>query len=236
MKNAPDREVVGYIRVSSDEQAQSGLSLENQKQKILAYAESQDLKVARIYHDDQSAKDLCRPEAQEMLARVESGKVGRIIVFKLDRLTRSVGDLSRLLELFARRGVTLSSVSETLDTASASGRMVVHIIGVISEWERGVISERTRAALSVKRSRGEKLGRVPPYGWKTSGKKLIKHPEEQCVLKSIIEARREGRSFAEIARNLNATGTKPRSGRIWYASTIRGICTRHSILHNRAVM
>lgn len=223
----PDRKVIGYIRVSSEEQAKSGLSLEHQETKIRAYATTYDLPVSGIERDEaRSGKNLDRPGVRTILEGVESGQIGHLIIFKLDRLTRSVGDLSRLLDLFKRKDVSLSSVSESLDTSSASGKMVVQMIGVIAEWERDTIAERTLAALSVKRSKGEKLGGIVPYGWKAAKGKLSPNPKEHSVLSGILEARSEGRGYADIAAGLNQMGVKPREGARWYASTIRSICVR----------
>lgn len=222
-----DRIVVGYIRVSSEEQAKSGLSLENQDRKIRAFAETQDVKVDRVLRDEaKSAKNLNRPEVQEIIEGIKAKRISRVIIYKLDRLTRSVRDLAFILELFEKHGAILSSVVETLDTASASGKMVVHIIGAIAEWERGVISERTQAALDVKRGRGERISGIIPYGFRLAGKKLAPHPVEHSVWKTITARRREGASYALIARELNAAGIRPRKAASWSAMSVRNICLR----------
>ena len=109
--------VVGYIRVSTREQAESKLSLQNQQEKIEAYAVARDLKLDRIYNDAaESAKDLKRPEVTALLEDVDRGRISHVIIFKLDRLTRSVGDLSGLLQRFEKRKVALLSVQDALDT------------------------------------------------------------------------------------------------------------------------
>jgi len=222
-----DRQIVGYIRVSSEEQTKSGLSLENQGRKIGAFAESQDLKVDRILRDEsKSAKNLNRTEVQEIIEGVKAKRIGRVIIYKLDRLTRSVRDLAYILELFEKYDATLSSVVETLDTASASGKMVVHIIGAIAEWERGVISERTKAALDVKRGRGERISGIIPYGFRLNGKKLTPDPVEHPVLERILKRRGEGAGYAQITRELNASGVKPRKARQWGVMSVRSVCLR----------
>lgn len=230
--SAPDtRMVVGYIRVSTREQAETKLSLTNQEEKLKAYAITQDLKLDRIFSDAaESAKDLNRPAVQELLELVKRGKVGHVVIYKLDRLIRNVGDLSDLLRLFQKENVTLSAVTESLNTGTASGKMVVQMIGVIAEWERDTIAERTVAALSVKRGRNEKLGGIRPYGWavKVKGgiKVLVPDPKEQGTLQGILKSHGEGEGYQAIAEALNASQTPPRKGKRWYASTIRGVCLR----------
>ena len=95
-----------------------------------------------------------------LLTLVDSGEVQAVIIAKLDRLTRSVKDLCVLLDRFTRRGVTLVSVAESLDTGSAAGRLVLNIMTAVSQWEREAIGERTREVLSHKRSKGERVGNI----------------------------------------------------------------------------
>src|SRR5262247_3665419 len=107
--------VVGYIRVSTEDQAREGVSLAAQRAKIDAYGLVKDWSVVEIIQDEGMAKDLKRPGVQRLIALVESRYVGAVIVYKLDRLTRSVKDLNSLVELFERSGVALVSLQESLD-------------------------------------------------------------------------------------------------------------------------
>jgi site-specific DNA recombinase len=223
----PERSTVGYIRVSTKEQAETKLSLIRQEEKIRAYGLAQDLTITRIFNDAaESAKNLNRPAMKELLAEVELGKVGHVIVYKLDRIIRNVENLGFLLRLFEKKKVTFASVCESLDTSSASGRMVVNLLGMIAQWERETISERTKQALDVKRKRGERLGGILPYGFREQQGKLVPHEHESRILKAIVKANRDGRGYKDIAEALNNQGVKPRSGARWYASTIRSICLR----------
>lgn len=223
------RAVVGYIRVSTKEQKESKLSIIHQEQKIRAWADSQDFKLAKIFNDEaESAKDLDRPAVQELLGLVDGGKVSRVIIYKLDRLTRSVRDLGNLLERFEKNNVALSSVYETLDTASAGGRLVVNVMASVAQWERETIAERTQAALDIKRQNSEKLGGICPYGYRARQGTLHPFEEEQKVLKGILKARGEGRGYQDIAEALNEQGVKPRKGAAWYAATIRFMCLREA--------
>lgn len=221
------RAVVGYIRVSTREQAETKLSLTNQAERIRAHAISRELKLVKMYNDAaESAKDLHRPAVQDLLHQVEKGRIGHVIIYKLDRLIRNVGDLSDLLRLFSKKDVSLSAVVESLDTSTASGKMVVQMIGVIAEWERDTIAERTRVALDIKRQRGEALGGHRPFGWLVKGEKLIPNPKEQGILKAIIDGRLRKRGYQDIAEDLNRAGIKPARGKRWYASSVRSIWLR----------
>lgn len=225
-----ERAVVGYIRVSTKEQAETKLSLLKQEEKIRAYAVAQDLVIARIFNDAaESAKNLNRPAIKELLAEIERGRVGHVIVYKLDRIIRNVENLGFLLRLFEKKKVTFASVSESLDTSSASGRLVVNLLGMIAQWEREMISERTKAALDVKRQRGEPLCGVMPYGYRAKQGKLIPFEAEQRILRMILKARRDARGYQDISDALNEQGIKPRMGARWYASTIRAICLREGL-------
>ena len=138
---------IGYVRVSTDRQAEHGVSLDAREAKIRAMATVQGAELVEIIVDGgESAKSLNRLGLQRLMESVRDGKVQGVIVAKLDRLTRSVEDLCRLLELFEKRKVALFSVAESLDTGSAAGRLVTPIMGAVSQWEREAIGERTRDA------------------------------------------------------------------------------------------
>ena len=157
---------VAYVRVSSDQQAESGLSLEHQQQKCRALATVNDYELVDVIVDAaESGKTLDRPGMGRVLAMADAKKVDAVLVAKLDRITRSVRDLADLPDRFARRRVALVSASESLNTESASGRMVVRMLVVIAEWEREAIGERTRDALTAKRLRGERTSRHAPIGF-----------------------------------------------------------------------
>lgn len=208
---------LGYVRVSTDRQAERGVSLEAQAEKIRAMAVVQGSEVAEIIVDGgESAKSLARPGMAKLLAMVDAREVRTVIIAKLDRLTRSVRDLCELLERFERRGVSLVSVAESLDTGSAGGRLVLNIMTAVSQWEREAIGERTRDALRHKRSQGERVGTVP-YGSRlgADGDHLEPDPAEQATLAEIDRLRQEGSSMRRIARALNQQDCRTRRGTPW---------------------
>jgi site-specific DNA recombinase len=201
---------IGYVRVSTDKQADHGVSLEAQEAKIRAMAVVQGAEIIDLIVDGgESAKNLNRPGMDRLLALVNEGKVQTVIIAKLDRLTRSVKDLAELLERFQRRGVSLVSVAESLDTGSAAGRLVINIMTAVSQWEREAIGERTRDAMNHKRSNGQRVGNIA-YGFRLNadGEHLEPDPHEQAVLSTIRELRAKRCTLRGIAVELNARGLR----------------------------
>src|SRR5215470_15618067 len=180
-------QAIGYVRVSTDRQADTGVSLDAQAEKIRAMAVVHGAELLDVIVDGgESAKSLQRPGITQLLALVEGRRVQAVIVAKLDRLTRSVRDLCALLELFEKRRVALISVAESLDTGSAAGRLVITIMGAVSQWEREAIGERTRDALRHKRSQGQRVGNIA-FGFRlsTDGFHVEDDPNEQAALAEI---------------------------------------------------
>src|ERR1022692_3672331 len=178
---------IGYVRVSTDRQAEQGVSLEAQEAKVRAMATVQSAELLEVIVDGgESAKSLNRPGLQRLLALINAGQVQVVIVAKLDRLTRSVKDLCGLLELLEKRKVALISVAESLDTGSAAGRLVITIMAAVSQWEREAIGKRTRDALRHKRGNGERVGNIE-FGFRLSAdlRHLEPDPTEQAALAEI---------------------------------------------------
>ena len=208
---------IGYVRVSTDRQADHGVSLEAQEAKIRAMATVQGSEIVELIVDGgESAKNLNRPGMERLLSLVNDGKIQTVIIAKLDRLTRSVKDLAELLERFQKRGVSLVSVAESLDTGSAAGRLVINIMTAVSQWEREAIGERTRDAMQHKRSNGQRVGNLA-YGYRSSadGKHVEVEPTEQAALAQIRGLRNQGRSLREIAAALNGQKLRTRRGARW---------------------
>lgn len=220
---------IGYCRVSSDKQAEHGVSLEAQEAKVRAMPVVQGAELLDVIVDGgESAKNLDRPGMRRLLELVNGNQVETIIVAKLDRLTRSVKDLGELLERFERRGVALVSVAEALDTGSAAGRLVITIMTAVSAWEREAIGERTRDALSHKRAQGQRVGNIA-YGYCLAADGV--HVEslrcEQEVINEIRHLHNAGRSLRSIAAELNERGRRTRRGSEWRLESIARVVNRH---------
>jgi len=218
----PAPRALGYVRVSTDKQADLGVSLEAQAVKVRAMAAVQDAALAEVIEDaGVSAKTLQRPGLTRLLSLVRAGHVDVVIVAKLDRLTRSVRDLADLLDLFGKHGVSLVSVAESLDTGTAAGRLVLNVMASVSQWEREAIGERTRDAMRHKRSMGQRVGTVP-FGYKLGpdGRQLVACAAEQRVVSLLRELRAAGYTLAAIAAELNRQGYQTRRGTAWQVRTV----------------
>lgn len=207
--------VIGYVRVSTEEQASSGVSLAAQKAKIQAYAELYDIELVEIIEDGgQSAKTLNRPGIQRALQMIQEGQACGLLVAKLDRLTRSVADMDSLINSYfcdkAKYQALLLSVTDQIDTRTAAGRLVLNVLMSVAQWEREAIDERTKAALEQLKAEGVKLG-APSMG---------ETPEEINTLNYIKSLRKQGLNLSEIAIKLNTEGIRTKRGGKWYAKTV----------------
>lgn len=221
--------LIGYLRVSTDEQAQSGLGLAAQEAKIRAYAELYGHELVEVITDaGQSAKSLKRPGITQALAMLGSGEADGLLVAKLDRLTRSVADMASLTDKYfsEKAGKALLSVQDQIDTTTAGGRLVLNVLMSVAQWEREAISERTVAALSVKRGRGECLG-LPALGKRWADGEHVEDESELEAVKLIFDLRDSGLTMRQIVAELNERGTPcPRKAKTWHLTQVHRILKR----------
>jgi site-specific DNA recombinase len=215
------RATIGYARVSTQEQAAEGVSLKAQSARIAAYCNAMEWLPREIITDaGESAKTLRRPGMAKVLADVRRGAISRVVIFKLDRITRSTRDLADLIELFGNFNTSLVSVIESLDTETAAGRLVVNMLGVVAQWEREAIAERTAEALAHKRRNGLVYGRTPlasvgsPIGLcPTSLSRMLLGKRALCSA---------GDSLRRIAAELEAMRVAPNNGAArWHPQTVK---------------
>ncbi|CDQ43178.1 resolvase domain-containing protein [Mycolicibacterium neoaurum] len=209
---APPDTVVVYLPVSTSEQAASGLGIEAQRATARAYAERKGLQVVEEFCDEGiSAKNLSgRPGALAALDAVRSKRAAGLLVAKMDRLSRSVVDGAGLMELARREGWALYFADLDIDTSTPAGEMAATIIISGSQYERRLISQRTRDALAAKRARGEKLGAAPRL------------PPD--VLDRILREREQGLSFRAIGHGLTEDRVPTSRGHHrWLPATVRAV-------------
>ena len=216
---------IGYSRVSTEEQARHGVSMDNQDNKIRLQAELSEYHLVDIIRDPgRSAKDMNRPGIRRVIEAVKAGEVDAVIIHKLDRLTRSVADLDSFIRLLNKKGIALISVKDSIDTKTAGGRMVLNVLASISQWEREAIGERTAEALRHKRDRGEYTGGDVPFGYDLDGIHLVENPAEQKAIRLMKDLRGRGYSYRAIAHRLEKRGTRAKRGGLkWYAQTVKQI-------------
>ena len=200
---------IAYIRVSTNQQADQGHSLLAQQEKVNAYASLYDLEIVETVVETGSAKNLNREGLQGALAQIKSGKADALIVVKLDRLTRSVVDLGYLVETYFNKAGLLS-VSEQIDTRSASGRLVLNVLASVSQWEREAIGERTAVVKQSMKANGLYCGGIVPYGQMLVSGELVTNPNEQAIINRAKALRSEGHSLRKIATMFGNEGLKTR--------------------------
>jgi site-specific DNA recombinase len=225
--------VIGYTRVSTDEQAATGVSLAAQAEKLNAYAALYGLEIVEMIEDaGQSAKSLKRPGLQRALELLKAGRADGLLIAKLDRLSRSVRDWNGLIDRYfgERGGRELFSVADSIDTRSAAGRLVLNVLMSVGQWEREAIGERTRDALRHKRSKGQRISGRIPFGFRLAedGVSLVEDSTEQAILREIDGLRASGLSLRKIAAALNREGVPTKEGKPWQHTTIRGILDRNA--------
>lgn len=202
--------VLGYVRVSTEEQATSGLGLADQRRAIAAEADRRGCHVEWVEDAGYSARDLRRPGVATALDRLASGEARTLVVSKLDRLSRSLVDFAGLMARAQKQGWALVALDLGVDTTTASGELVANVMAAVAQWERRIISDRTKAALAMKRAEGVRLGRP-----------LTLAP---ALRQRIAGERAKGVSLRAIAAGLNADGVPTaHGGAHWRPSTVRGV-------------
>lgn len=200
--------VVGYVRVSTAEQAGSGLGLDAQRTAITGEAELRGWTLVGTFEDaGLSGKSLDRPGLDAALAAVESGEASALVVAKLDRLSRSLLDFAGLVERARKRRWSIVAIDIGLDLSTPSGEMLAGTLAVFAQFERRLIGQRTRDALAAKRAQGVRLGR----------------PREMSdmAIARIDELRRCGYRVAEIAQALNEEGIPTPRGGKWHSPGVK---------------
>jgi DNA invertase Pin-like site-specific DNA recombinase len=208
--------VIAYLRCSTPGQAEDGISLEVQRDRITAYAALYGLDVVGWEQDAASGKDLGRRGLRRALEALDDGRAEGLVVAKLDRLTRSVRDLGDLISdhFGGEEGSALFSVAEQIDTRSASGRMVLNILVTVGQWERETIVERTTEAMALKRANNERLGRNVPYGKALAedGVHLVDDLWEASIIARAKALKGEGLGLRRITQRITEEGYTTRKG------------------------
>lgn len=212
--NKAERLVIGYVRVSTDEQTESGAGLEAQRRAIIGECERNGWTLVAIIEDaGLSAKSLNRPGLREALDTLTTGGANVLMAAKLDRLSRSTRDVCELGDMASYYGFDLSLLDARIDTTTPHGRAQLSMMATFAQLERELIGLRTREALAVKKAQGVKLGRSQSIPAPVQGR--------------ILAMREQGQTLRAIADTLNAERVDTgRGGKRWYASTVKAVTDR----------
>ncbi|MFK7692893.1 recombinase family protein [Paenibacillus sp. HJGM_3] len=212
-----------YARVSTEEQAKEGFSISAQRDRNAAFVQSQGWEIHDFYIDEgQSAKDTNRPELQRLLGDVAEKKIDIVLVFRLDRLTRSVLDLYKLLETFDRHGVAFRSATEVYDTTSAIGRLFITLVAALAQWERENLGERVWYGMEQMAKEGKRPGGTVNYGYISDNGLLIPAESQAAVIRMIYNLYERNIGIRDIQKQLVDGGYPPPRSH-WSPTTINHI-------------
>ena len=201
--------VLGYVRVSTDEQTNSGAGLEAQRQAIIAECKRRGWQLVEVIEDAGfTAKHMKRPGVQEALRALEAGDASALVVAKLDRLSRSMLDFTAVMATAQKQGWALVALDCAVDTTTPAGEAMANMLATFAQFERRLISQRTKDALAIKKAQGVKIGRPPVMA--------------RAVVSRMRRERAKGLSYRAIANGLNADEIPTaHGGRRWHAATVR---------------
>jgi len=225
-KPADRPRVLAYCRVSTDDQAENGVSMEAQEARALAYCDAHALDVLDVVRDNgASARTVTkRAGLQRVLRDLRAGQADGVVVAKLDRLSRTTRDVLDLVARADREGWQVHSIAEHLDTSTPAGRFTVTILAGLAQMEREQASERTKAALAHLRSQGKRTSGRPPFGFRFEDGLEVEVPAEQEVLAAMLELRSGGLGARRIANELvRRDVVNPRSGQPFSHGTVQAI-------------
>lgn len=221
------QKAIGYIRVSTQGQVEEGVSLEAQRAKIDAWCKLNDAELVEVFRDAGISGASMGGREGLQAALKATGKGMALVAYSISRLARSTRDMLDIADRLDRKGADLVSLTEKIDTTSASGRMVFRLLAVLSEFEREQVGERTKAALAHKKAKGEKYAPVP-FGYREVEGRLVEVKAEALIVAEIARMRERGAAYKAIAEGLNGKGIEGKRGGKWHASTVRYILQRQT--------
>jgi len=216
-----------YLRVSTDMQVERN-SLTTQESQLASYAELHGWTIAKVFTDaGLSAKNTKRPAYQQMLKWAAEGKLDVILVSKVDRISRNLMDLLNLIDDLKSWGVDFVSASQSFDTSTPMGMLILNILGSFAQFEREMIGQRTRENMRERAKSGKWAGGVVPFGYRRNGetKFLEIEPAEAETVRAIFAEFLRHRSVRRTVHTINAEGRFTRDGRPWAYTSIRRILT-----------
>ena len=222
----------GYCRVSTTGQQEEGVSLAHQQARITAWVTANGHELAGMHVETGSGSSADnRPELQKVMGAVCKAK-GVLVVYSLSRFSRSVKDTLNLTEQLDKADAHLASLSESIDTSSAVGRMVFKMLSTLNEFERDVLAERTRNALGHMRRQNRRISSTVPFGYTlaSDGATLLPVASEQAAIQRMVARREQGMTLAAIAASMEAEGITTKTHGKWYPASVANILKRQQLL------
>jgi len=221
------QKAIGYIRVSTQGQAEEGVSMAAQRAKIDAWCIANDMELVAVFEDAGVSGGSMAGREGLHAAMKATTKGMALVAYSISRLARSARDMLAIDETLDRKGADLVSLTEKIDTTTAAGRMGFKVLAVLADFERDLIRERTKMALAHKKANGEVYAPVP-FGYEAIEGRLVTVKREAKIVAEIIAMRDAGASFASIANELNGRGIEGKRGGRWFASTVRYMVNRQA--------
>jgi site-specific DNA recombinase len=216
-----------YVRVSTEEQAREGMSIDTQLDKLMAYADFQGWdNLVPFVDEGESAKDMNRPAMKRLIELVKKGQVARVVTMTVDRLSRNLLDMLNFIELCETHNTAYVCVSLNFDTSTPIGRMVLQILAAFAEFERAMIASRVKVNMAQIVTKKKKYLAAPPFGYQFDSEgKLVIVPEEAEWIRKAADMFISGHGYRSIAAFLNNSGLRTRKDKPWSASTVRNMLT-----------
>lgn len=205
-----------YTRKSTDEGLDQAFnSLDAQREACEAYIQSQrheGWKLLPRRYDDGGASggNLDRKALEHLLADIDAGRVDMVVVYKIDRLTRSLADFAKLVERFDAAGCSFVSVTQQFNTSTSMGRLTLNVLLSFAQFEREVTAERIRDKIAASKKKGMWMGGVPPFGYQRSDHGLVIEPSEAATVRALFEAYLDVRCVRRLSELAEARGFRTR--------------------------
>ena len=224
------KQAIGYIRVSTEQQANEGVSLEAQEARIGAWCVANGYELVKVFIDAgiSGKKMENRPELLKARAAVKKGMA--LVSYSLSRLARSTKDLIEISEEVSKKKGDLVSLSESIDTTTAAGKMMFQMLAVLSEFERNLTAERTAGALQHKKATNQKYCNQTPYGFAAIEGRLVQVQQEAEIVAEIQASRTAGNTLQSIADSLNTRGIPTKTNKQWAPATIHLLLKRTALV------
>lgn len=222
-----------YCRVSSDERLdQSFNSIDAQREAGAAYVTSQKAEgwelIPEFYEDPGfSGGNMNRPGLKQLLTDIQASKIDIVVVYKIDRLSRSLADFAKMVEVFDNQSVSFSSVTQQINSATSMGRLMLNVLLSFAQFEREVTGERIRDKIAASKRKGMWMGGAVPYGYRVENRLLLTEPKEAELVGRIFERFNAEKSMTKIVQDLNEQGIRTKRNYKFSKQSV------YKILHNR---